>query len=384
MGGCLSLNRSSEPGVPGGQDENRNHLDTLNFSGSHSQDISDLHSGSSLVKDSDSTDNGEASASTSARSANFPSTSASNYSNASAVTPTSVLPAMGSRDNHLWNHSYYVKVRKLREGSSGSVHLAVDLRYGNQVAIKFIPRGSNSIHVVAREVLNQRLCFHHPHIIQFREVFLSTDHLAIVSEFAAGGDLADYIDRHQAIYKKASMTESNALWLFHQLVTGVNFCHQMGIANRDIKLENTLLMDLSERPLVKLCDFGYSKDEYQGSACKTLCGTPEYVAPEVLARESYNGKAADVWSCGVVLYTLLTGTFPFRDPEEQRLSQGINNVCRAHISVRISVAQTPGLVQSRLDEGLQKRCVVAFSMAHKHHMSKMCQCGSVGPVNFEF
>lgn len=66
------------------------------------------------------------------------------------------------------------------------------------------------------------------------------------------------------------------------------------------------------------------------------------------------------------------------------LVQGINNVCRAHISVRISVAQTPGLVQSRLDEGLQKRCVVAFSMAHKHHMSKMCQCGSVGPVNFEF
>ncbi len=69
--------------------------------------------------------------------------STSNYSNASAVTPTSVLPAMGSRGNHLWNHSYYVKVRNLREGSSGSVHLAVDVRYGNQVAIKFIPRGSN-------------------------------------------------------------------------------------------------------------------------------------------------------------------------------------------------------------------------------------------------
>jgi len=69
--------------------------------------------------------------------------STSNYSNVSAVTPTSVLPAVGSRDNHLWNHSYYVKVRNLREGSSGSVHLVVDLRYGNQVAIKFIPRGSN-------------------------------------------------------------------------------------------------------------------------------------------------------------------------------------------------------------------------------------------------
>lgn len=220
----------------------------------------------------------------------------------------------------MWAHSYYMKVRNLREGSSGSVHLAVDLRFGNQVAIKFIPRGSNSVQVVAREVLNQRLCFHHPHIVQFREVFLTAEHLAIVSEYAAGGDLADYIDRHQAKHQQAGLTEANALWLFHQLVTGVNFCHQMGIANRDIKLENTLLMDESERPLLKLCDFGYSKDEYQGSACKTLCGTPEYVAPEVLAQSNYDGKAADVWSCGVVLYTLLTGAFPFRDPQEQGLN----------------------------------------------------------------
>ena len=80
---------------------------------------------------------------------------------------------------------------------------------------------------MGREVLNQRLCFHHPHIIQFREVFLTADHLAIVSEYAAGGDLADYIDRHQAKNQQAGLTEDNALWLFHQLVTGVNFCHQV-------------------------------------------------------------------------------------------------------------------------------------------------------------
>ena len=82
---------------------------------------------------------------------------------------------------------------------------------------------------MAREVLNQRLCFHHPQIIQFREVFLTGDHFAIVSEYAEGGDLADYIDRHQAVYQHARMTETNAAWLFHQLVTGVNFCHQVKI-----------------------------------------------------------------------------------------------------------------------------------------------------------
>ena len=80
---------------------------------------------------------------------------------------------------------------------------------------------------MAREVLNQRLCFHHPHIIQFQEIFLTADHLAIVSEYAAGGDLADYIDRHQAKHQQAGLTEDDALWLFHQLVTGVNFCHQV-------------------------------------------------------------------------------------------------------------------------------------------------------------
>ena len=84
-----------------------------------------------------------------------------------------------------------------------------------------------SVQIVLREVMNQRLCFHHPQVIQFREVFLTADHLAIVSEYAAGGDLADYIDRHQAKHQKAGLTEANALWLFHQLVTGVNFCHQV-------------------------------------------------------------------------------------------------------------------------------------------------------------
>ena len=84
-----------------------------------------------------------------------------------------------------------------------------------------------SVQVAAREVLNQRLCFQHPHIIQFREVFLTANHLALVNEYAAGGDLADYIDRHQAKHKRAGLTEGGALWLFHQLVTGVNFCHQV-------------------------------------------------------------------------------------------------------------------------------------------------------------
>lgn len=99
-----------------------------------------------------------------------------------------------------------------------------------------------SVQIAAREVLNQRLCFHHPHIIQFREIFLTPEYLAIVSEYAAGGDLADYIDRQQAAHKHGGLPEATALWLFQQLVTGVNFCHQVLTANCTALSSASMLM----------------------------------------------------------------------------------------------------------------------------------------------
>ena len=77
-----------------------------------------------------------------------------------------------------------------------------------------------------------------------------------------------------------------------------------------MQLDNVLLHGRGERPVVKICDFGYSKDEVAGSICKTACGTPEYVAPEVLVSNQYSGRAADIWSAGVILYVMLTGRQP--------------------------------------------------------------------------
>ncbi|KAL0055292.1 hypothetical protein WJX82_010289 [Trebouxia sp. C0006] len=233
------------------------------------------------------------------------------------TTPTSVLQTNNTPDP-LQNHPRYNKVAELGLGSSAFVLLAEDKEKMRDVAIKFINRGSNSIKTAGREILNQRLCCMHPNIIQFQEVFLTPDHLAIVSEYAPGGDLVDFIERHNTAHDRALM-ESEARRLFQQLIVGVDFCHQMGIANRDIKLENTLLMDLSERPVLKLCDFGYSKDELCASISKTMCGTPEYVAPEVLLYNKYAGKMADIWSCGILLYCMLTGCFPFRRKEDEGL-----------------------------------------------------------------
>ncbi|KAL3132801.1 hypothetical protein ABBQ38_006728 [Trebouxia sp. C0009 RCD-2024] len=232
-------------------------------------------------------------------------------------TPTSVLDTNTTPDP-LRDHPRYVKVAELGLGSSAFVLLAEDKQRMKDVAIKFINRGSNSIKTAGREILNQRLCCNHPNIIQFQEVFLTPEHLAIVSEYAPGGDLVDFIERHNTAHDRA-LTECEARRLFQQLITGVDFCHQMGIANRDIKLENTLLMDLSDRPVLKLCDFGYSKDELCASISKTMCGTPEYVAPEVLLYNKYAGKMADIWSCGILLYCMLTGCFPFRRKEDEGL-----------------------------------------------------------------
>ncbi|KAK9792998.1 hypothetical protein WJX73_004517 [Symbiochloris irregularis] len=224
----------------------------------------------------------------------------------------------------------YRKIRSLNDGSSGFVQLAEEINTKQQVAIKFLERGSRAIIDADREICNLRLCCMHPFIIRFKEAFLTEDYLAIVSEYAPLGDLADYIDSERietALYTRG-LPEAQAQRLFQQMVMAVDFCHRKGIVNRDLKLENVLLLppnkaDSSSTLTAKLCDFGFSKDEAVDSICKTACGTPEYVAPEVLLQsssnatgDSYSGRTADMWSLGVMLYVMLTGTYPFREASE--------------------------------------------------------------------
>ncbi|XP_062077322.1 serine/threonine-protein kinase SRK2A isoform X2 [Humulus lupulus] len=108
-----------------------------------------------------------------------------------------------------------------------------------------------------------------------------------------------------------------ARYFFQQLISGVNYCHSMQICHRDLKLENTLL-DGSPAPRLKICDFGYSKSSLLHSRPKSTVGTPAYIAPEVLSRREYDGKLADVWSCGVTLYVMLVGAYPFEDQEDPK------------------------------------------------------------------
>ena len=225
-----------------------------------------------------------------------------------------------AEEDLLVDHPRYRKISDLNRGSFGFVILAQDVRVGERVAIKLLPRGPRINTNVEREILNHKNLLHH-HVIQFKGVFLTARYLAIVMEYAEGGDLVEYIRQRRGL------SEDMVRWFFQQLIIGLDYCHRMGVANRDIKLENTLLND-NDWPLLKICDFGFSKHVDKDSVPTTVVGTRPYLAPEVILRENrgdpYDGKKADIWSCGVFLYVMLVRRFPFvRQGENPRLHNAI-------------------------------------------------------------
>ncbi|XP_064964647.1 serine/threonine-protein kinase SAPK3-like isoform X1 [Musa acuminata AAA Group] len=216
----------------------------------------------------------------------------------------------------------YELLKELGAGNFGVARLVKDKKTGELVAVKYIERGKKIDEHVLREIINHK-SLRHPNIVRFKEliqnvclrdilqVVLTPTHLAIVMEYAAGGEL------FERICSAGRFSEDEARYFFQQLISGVSYCHSMEICHRDLKLENTLL-DGSPTPRVKICDFGYSKSALLHSQPKSTVGTPAYIAPEVLSRKEYDGKIADVWSCGVTLYVMLIGSYPFEDPEDPR------------------------------------------------------------------
>ncbi|KZV34660.1 hypothetical protein F511_12463 [Dorcoceras hygrometricum] len=204
----------------------------------------------------------------------------------------------------------YEFIKNIGSGNFGIARLMRDKQVNELVAIKYIERGNRIDENVQREIINHR-SLRHPNIVRFKEVILTPTHLAIVMEFASGGEL------FERICNAGRFSEDEARFFFQQLISGVSYCHSMQICHRDLKLENTLL-DGSPAPRLKICDFGYSKSSLLHSQPKSTVGTPAYIAPEVLLRKEYDGKIADVWSCGVTLYVMLVGAYPFEDPEEPK------------------------------------------------------------------
>ncbi|KAK7346517.1 hypothetical protein VNO80_21038 [Phaseolus coccineus] len=219
------------------------------------------------------------------------------------VGPGMDMPIMHDSDR-------YDLVRDIGAGNFGVARLMQDKQTKELVAVKYIERGDKIDENVKREIINHR-SLRHPNIVRFKEVILTPTHLAIVMEYASGGEL------FERICNAGRFTEDEARFFFQQLISGVSYCHAMQVCHRDLKLENTLL-DGSPAPRLKICDFGYSKSSVLHSQPKSTVGTPAYIAPEVLLKQEYDGKLADVWSCGVTLYVMLVGAYPFEDPNEPK------------------------------------------------------------------
>ena len=154
----------------------------------------------------------------------------------------------------------------------------------------------------------------HSNVIRLLEVFESEKHMLIVMEYAGGGDLLRLIKR------KGKLDESDTQDIFKQIVYGVAHIHCRSVIHRDIKLDNILLD--SEKG-VKVCDFGVSKIIRKGQLIQEQCGTPAYLAPEIIKDTGYEGFFVDIWSLGVMLFAMLTGTVPFKAPSLELLHEQI-------------------------------------------------------------
>ncbi|TFK23289.1 Pkinase-domain-containing protein [Coprinopsis marcescibilis] len=205
----------------------------------------------------------------------------------------------------------YTLGKVIGEGAYGKVRLGTHRLTSTRVAIKQIPKAMSA--ALTREIHHHRQ-LHHPHITQMYEVIATESSIWIVTELCCGGELFDYL------VEKGRLSEEETKVLFGQLCLAVAYLHETGIVHRDLKLENVLL---DERCRVKLGDFGFTREYERGTFMETFCGTTGYAAPEMLQGKKYQGPEVDVWSLGVILYCLLTGTLPFDDDDEEVMKQKI-------------------------------------------------------------
>ncbi|XP_027359648.1 CBL-interacting serine/threonine-protein kinase 6-like isoform X2 [Abrus precatorius] len=218
---------------------------------------------------------------------------------------------MGDKDaiNSTLLHGKYELGRLLGHGTFAKVYHARNLKTGRSVAMKVVGKEKvmkvGMMEQIKREISAMNMV-KHPNIVQLHEVMASKSKIYIAMELVRGGELFNKIARGR-------LREEVARLYFQQLISAVDFCHSRGVFHRDLKPENLLL---DEEGNLKVTDFGlstFSEHLWHDGLLHTTCGTPAYVAPEVIGKKGYDGAKADIWSCGVILYVLLAGFLPFQD-----------------------------------------------------------------------
>lgn len=201
--------------------------------------------------------------------------------------------------------------------------------------------------------------FRHPNIIRLYEVIETSNEIILIMEYAPGGELYDIIC-------KGRLCEDESRRIFQQIIFGLEYLHTHQVAHRDLKPENILL---DEEQNVKLADFGLSNVMRDGIFLYSSCGSPNYAAPELINGKFYNGSSIDIWSCGVILYALLTGTLPFDEEQIVKLYQKIRE-CKYSMPPIIS-DPAKDLIFRMLQADPMKRITIAEIKNHRWFSQKM-------------
>ncbi|WWC69471.1 uncharacterized protein I206_103412 [Kwoniella pini CBS 10737] len=222
--------------------------------------------------------------------------------------------------------------RTIGKGASGRVKIAKHQKTGQYAAIKIVPKHAllmtsrmsmadagakhdKAVLGIEREIVIMKL-IDHPNVMSLYDVWETAKELYLVLEYVEGGELFDYL------VSQGRLPPDEASRYFQQIIAGVDYCHRFNICHRDLKPEN-LLLDAEKN--IKIADFGMAALEPSDKLLETSCGSPHYASPEIVAGMSYHGAASDIWSCGVILFALLTGRLPFDDENIRVLLQKVKN-----------------------------------------------------------
>ena len=213
------------------------------------------------------------------------------------------------------------------KGASGRVKIARHRHTGQLAAVKILsvsPLVSSRASLATKQARSERQrlgidkeitmmkLMNHPHIMRLYDVYESEKDLFLVLEYVEGGELFDFL------VNRGPLPPQEALVYFKQIIYGLNYAHTFSIIHRDLKPENILIASLSP-PLIKIADWGMAAFAPPFLQLQTSCGSPHYASPEIVNGEKYQGNATDIWSCGVVLYALLTSRLPFDDKDVNTL-----------------------------------------------------------------
>ncbi|VEL25367.1 unnamed protein product [Protopolystoma xenopodis] len=226
---------------------------------------------------------------------------------------------LDSNDSGKKNFGKYRLLRTIGKGNFAKVKLAVHLATGVEVAIKIINKtlmDATLFERLKREITIMKTTSH-PNIVKLLEIIENEDVLCLVMEYASGGEIFDYLVAH------GRMREKEARIKFRQLISAINYCHSKRIAHRDLKAENILL---DGNLNVKVADFGLANTFEPNQRLTTFCGSPPYAAPELFLGIPYYGPGVDIWSLGVILFTLVLGQLPFDANDLKELRAKILNV----------------------------------------------------------